>query len=399
MVNTNYVGHKKKYRIPLFCFVTVLFWFSMYTYVPILTVYVKTLGASNKLAGIIVGTYGFTQMVFRIPIGIASDRIHKRKLFIHFGLFFALLSAFGLWVTKDLTLILIFRSFAGAAAGTWVDFTILFVSYYNHDESTKAIGIISCYNSIGQMLAMLAGGFLAEKKGWQAPFLLGAVAAAVALLISFFLIEKFEENPQKIYVKGILDVMRDHTLLIVSLLAVLSQMATFATVFGFTPLYANFLGASKLEMSLLTVFSSLSTAIASIYGGGYLTDKFGEKKVVVFGFILTGIFITTISFTSNLWILILTQTITGVGRGLSFPVLMGLSIKYMPSEKRAVAMGFYQSIYGLGMFVGPLFMGIIGDVVSLKWGFIFIGIVSCLTAVLAQVIIKTGIEGKQREGI
>jgi len=378
---------RKQYRIPLFCFVTMLFWFSMYTYVPILTTYVKTLGASNKLAGIIVGTYGFTQMVLRIPVGIVSDRIHKRKLFIHFGLFFALLSVFGLWVTKNLTLILIFRSFAGAAAGTWVDFTILFASYYKHEEATKAIGTISFYNSIGQMLAMLAGGFLAEKLGWQAPFLLGAVAAAIALAISFFIIEEIEENPKKIDFKSILDVMRDNTLLIVSLLAVLSQMATFATVFGFTPLYANSLGASKLEMSLLTVFSSLSTAIASIYGGGYLTDKFGEKKVIVFGFILSGIFISTISFTSNLWVLILTQTITGIGRGLSFPLLMGLSIKHTPSEKRSVAMGFYQSIYGLGMFAGPLLMGILGDVVSLKQGFIFIGILACLTAFIAQVII------------
>lgn len=388
MTYTDSKEERKQYRIPLFCFVTVLFWFSMYTYVPVLTAYVETLGASHKLAGIIVGSYGFTQMVLRIPIGIASDRIHKRKLFINFGLFFALLSGFGLWVTKDLTLILIFRSLAGAAAGTWVDFTILFSSYYKHEEATKAIGTISFYNSIGQMLAMLAGGFLAERISWQAPFLLGAGTAVVALVISFFLVEKFEESPQKIDFKGILAVLGDNTLLTVSLLAILSQMATFATVFGFTPLYASSLGASKLQMSLLTVFSSLATAIASIYGGGYLTDKFGEKKVVVFGFILTGIFTATISFTSSLWVLILTQAISGIGRGLSFPVLMGLSIKYMPTEKRAVAMGFFQSIYGLGMFAGPLLMGIIGDMVSLKQGFIFIGIVACLTAVLAQVIIN-----------
>lgn len=389
MIITNAINYKKQYKIPLFCFVTVLYWFSMYTYVPILTTYVETLGASHKLAGIIVGSYGLSQMVLRIPIGIASDRANRRKLFINFGLFFALLSAFGLWVTKDLTLILIFRAFAGAAAGTWVDFTILFSSYYKHEEATKAIGTISFFSSIGQMLAMLAGGFLAEMVGWQAPFLLGACAAAVALMISFFLVEKSEENPHKVNFRGILAVLGDHTLLIVSLFAVLSQMTIFATVFGFTPLYANSLGASKIEMSLLTVFSSLSTAVASIYAGGYLSDKFGEKKVIVVGFILTAIFTLTIAFTSSLWVLILTQAISGIGKGLSFTLLMGLSIKYMPSDKRGVAMGFFQSIYGLGMFLGPLLMGVIGDIVSLKQGFIFIGVIACLTAVLAQVIIKT----------
>ena len=49
------------------------------------------------------------------------------------------------------------------------------------------------------------------------------------------------------------------------------------------------------------------------------------------------------------------------------------------------------------MFAGPLLMGIIGDIVSLKQGFIFIGIIACLTAILAQVIIKAGIDNKQGE--
>ena len=242
------------------------------------------------------------------------------------------------------------------------------------------------------MLAMLAGCFLAEMIGWKAPFLLGAFAAAVALMISFFLVEKSEGNPHKVNFRGILAVLGDHTLLIVSLLAVLSQMTISATVFGFTPLYASSLGASKIEMSLLTVFSSLSTAVASIYAGGYLSDKFGEKKVIVVGFILTAIFTLTIAFTSSLLVLIFTQTISGIGKGLSFTLLMGLSIKHMPSEKRGVAMGFFQSIYGLGMFLGPLLMGVIGDIASLKHGFLFIGVIACLTAVLAQVIIKTRID-------
>ena len=39
----------------LFCVVTVLYWFSLYTYVPILPVYASSLGASYKLVGLIVG--------------------------------------------------------------------------------------------------------------------------------------------------------------------------------------------------------------------------------------------------------------------------------------------------------------------------------------------------------
>ena len=63
-----------------------LFWFSVYTYPSFLSTYaVGTLGAGKVMAGLIVGSYGFTQMVLRIPLGIASDVLKKRKLFVMGG--------------------------------------------------------------------------------------------------------------------------------------------------------------------------------------------------------------------------------------------------------------------------------------------------------------------------
>ncbi|MDB5083567.1 MAG: hypothetical protein JWN30_453 [Bacilli bacterium] len=378
----------KEYRIPLFCIVTMLYWFSMYTYVPILAAYVEQLGASHKMAGIIVGSYGFTQMLLRIPVGVYSDHLHKRRLFINFGLFFTLLSGIGLWLSKDLSFILLFRALAGAAAATWVDFTILFTSYYKKEETTKAIGTISFYNSIAQMAAMLLGGYLAEKVSWQSPFAAGAAVGLIGLIGSFFLVEKYEESANKLSVKELVHVITDRSLLVVSLLAILSQLLTFATVFGFTPVFAENLGVSKFQMGLLTVFSSLPTAIASLIGGRYLAQKMGERAVITWGFLLMGIFTITIPFTTGFWLLIVTQALSGLGRGLSFPLLMALSIKNTPVQKRATAMGFFQAIYGLGMFVGPVLMGFMGDMVSLKEGFILIGVISCLTALLSQLFIQ-----------
>ena len=63
-----------------------LFWFSVYTYPSFLTTYATdTLGATKVMAGMIVGSYGLTQMVLRIPLGIVSDIIRKRKPFVMLG--------------------------------------------------------------------------------------------------------------------------------------------------------------------------------------------------------------------------------------------------------------------------------------------------------------------------
>jgi MFS family permease len=360
----------------------------MYTCVPILTAYLKDLGASNRMAGLIVGMYGLSQMLLRIPVGVLSDRFHKRKIFILFGIVFSILSGAGILFSENVTWILFLRALAGAAAATWVDFTILFTSYFLKEETSKAIGTISFYSMTGQMLGILCGGWFADQFSWQSSFLIGAVVGGVGLVAGFFIVEHFDENEPRITTKVVLQVASDKVLLTVSFLAILSQLLTFATVFGFTPVFAQSLGASKFDMGLLTFFSTFPSAIAAWIGGGYLTSKFGEKKVVIAGFMLTGIFTLLIPFSGSIWILIFTQTLAGFGRGVVSPILMSLSIKNVDSGKRSTAMGFYQAIYGLGMFMGPLMMGILGDWMTLKQGFILIGLVGCLTAGLSQVMIR-----------
>lgn len=372
----------------MFWIVTMLFWFSLYTYVPIFANYIEHLGASYKMAGLIIGSYGFVQMLLRIPIGVASDRLRKRKVFINFGLFFAFFSCLGFFFTQNLSLILVLRSLAGAAAATWVDFTVLFTSYYEDDKATEAIGAISFCNSIGQMLAMLTGGWVAQRNGWSAPFALGAVVGAAGFILSFFIIDKYDESKSKMSMKDILYVMKDKTLITVSSLAVLSQLITFGTIYGFTPIYAEGLGATKFELSLLSVFYSLSTAFASLLAGKTIVRRFGERKTLVLGFLLSGIATIFIPFTNSIKLLILLQVIAGIGKGFSFPMLMGLSIKNVSPDRRATAMGFFQSIYGLGMFAGPVLMGVLGDLFSLKQGFVILGILGCVTAYLAFLTVR-----------
>ncbi|MEH7388429.1 MFS transporter, partial [Bacillus sp. JJ1521] len=275
---------------------------------------------------------------------------------------------------------------------TWVDFTILFVSYYMKEQTTEAIGKITFYNMSGQMLGILIGGWVADLYGFEAAFLLGGVIGALGLVGAFFIIENKEENDQKITMRGVIEVASDKTLVIVSSLAILFQLLAFATVFGFTPVYAQNLGASKFDMGLLTFFSTFPMAIAAWIGGGYLSRYFGEKTVVIAGFVFIGLFTIVIPFVGSIFLLIITQCLAGLGRGFVSPILMSMSIKHMDSGKRATAMGFYQAIYGLGMFIGPLFMGVIGDWLTLEQGFIILGLLGCFTAILTYFMLKHVVE-------
>ena len=69
----------------------------MYTYPSFLSGYVQNvLGAGSVLVGMIVGSYGFVQMLLRIPLGICSDRVKKRRVFVQEGFLATILSGAGL---------------------------------------------------------------------------------------------------------------------------------------------------------------------------------------------------------------------------------------------------------------------------------------------------------------
>lgn len=372
-----------KVRRGIFYAATMLYWFSIYTYVPILTPYVEKLGGSLFFAGLVVGAYGFAQLLVRIPIGIWSDRFHNRKAFILAGIACGLISNVGFALTDSAGLALLWRAIAGLAAGSWVAFTVMYAGYYPPKEAPRAMGIISFYTSVAQMAASALGGVVAQSFGWHAPFYLGAIGGLAALGCAAWVLEPLTVQGTPPSLRGLLTVGKQWPLLSVSLLAILAQSVTFTTLFGFTPLYAAHLGATKAQLGLLTVLSTIPNAVAGYLSGAWMVKRTSSRFVVVLGFLVAAVATALIPFTHTLASLLISQAINGFGQGLSMPVLMGLAIAGVASERRATAMGFFQAIYSVGMVGGPLLVGLAGVTVGLHAGFLFVAAISLLAAILA----------------
>ncbi|NMA95596.1 MAG: MFS transporter [Clostridiales bacterium] len=378
---------KSNYRITLFCIVTSLFWFSMYAFVPNLPTYAETLGSSHRLIGLILGSYGFVQMLARIPLGIYSDRIGKRKIFIILGIVISSLSALGMAIFPNPKALLIFRGMTGLAAASWVTFTVLFSSYFNAEDASKSLGYLNAFNALGQMLAMLLGGIVAKSFGLRAPFFLSVTIGLLGIVLSFGIKEKIQsQSPLKI--SSLLAIGKEKNVLISSGLAVLIQIITFATVYGFTPVAAARLGADEFQRGLLTTLSTIPTIFASALSGSVFAKKAGAKRTIILSFVLFSISCALIPIIKDLRVLYFTEVIGGFARGLVFPILMGISIGSVDVKMRGTAMGFFQSIYGLGMFLGPVLVGIISDMASLSWGFWIISLLGIIGSIISKIIVE-----------
>jgi len=363
-------------------FVTVFFWFSMYTYVPTMAPYAQTLGASYQMVGLIIGSYGFVQLVLRIPVGVFSDAWGSRKLFVVVGIIVASLSSFGMWLFPTAGALLLFRGLAGAAAATWVDYTVLYASYFPSKEAPKAMGFLNAANNLGQVIAMLSGGYVAERFGLGSPFLLGAMVGVVGIILSLGVREK-RAVPKPVSIITLMEVLRDSNLMKLSGLGIVSQVVTFVTVFGFLPLAAQALGASIFDLGLLTTATMIPSIFSAALSGAFFSKHFGERTTLVMGLLFTALSCIVIPFIHSLSGLYISQAVGGFARGLVLPLLMGLSIKSFAGDKRSTAMSVFQAIYGLGMFGGPVLAGILSNTFSLAIGFWVTGLIGLMGAGLA----------------
>src|SRR5512133_229180 len=180
-----------KRSVVVFVIVTAMYWASMYLYMPILSVHSeKNVGASMGMLGAILGSYGFAQLVLRIPLGVWSDRLGRRKPFVLAGCASTALAAVIMGLSTDPWSMLLGRALSGVGAAAWVAFTVLFASYFAQERSARALGLVSFVNSASIMVSSLAGGIVADRFGWTAPFFAAAGFGVAGLVAGFALFER-----------------------------------------------------------------------------------------------------------------------------------------------------------------------------------------------------------------
>ena len=385
-------------RIPLFLALVALFWFSLYTYSPIFTVYIKEF-STTQMAGTIIASYGFVQMCLRIPVGILSDKIKNRKIFITIGLVASGVSALGLALFKAPVPALIFRGLTGLTAATWVPFSILYSSYYDKQQAARAIGVANAFNFGGQMIATLIGGFLPDWTNSYAPsFYLAVAAAAAGVVLSFFVVDQeekdFPERPVK--VRELLAVAKNPMLLIASGLAILTQFCSFATVYGFTPTFARAnVDATASQLGIMTTLVTLPAIFAAPMSSSISKKLGGFDKSMLLVFAISAVYCCVVPFINNIYVYYVAQFVFGFARGSSTSLMMAAAILEIEPARRATAMGFFQAIYGIGMTLGPQIVGLFGrsaagetNLPGLVVGFFFVAATQVAGGVLSMTLLR-----------
>ncbi len=362
-----------------------MFWFAHYVYMPTLPQYIQERTANLTQVGIVLSMYGLWQAIVRLPIGIFTDRIGRRKGCMLAGILIAGAGSLTLAVSSNFPMLTFGRSLVGLSMSAWVLQVVFFGTLFSGEKVIKAGAILTTASSLAKLTGTFSTGYLNAAGGYTLAFLV----SACAVVLSVFFLLPVEEKPfgrrrsgdsgdsgrtddgvqERFRLKPILTHPR---VVLVSILAGVNQFLNFGIVFGFFPIKAEMMGASDLMKSYL-----LSVNILCLIGGNLLTTSIGKRENTVmllsvsYLFFALGIILTPA--VGSIGLLFILQALLGFAHGVSYPVLIGACIQDIPENGRATAMGFHQSVYAVGMFLGPWIAGALADSIGIDGTFYSIG--------------------------
>ena len=365
---------------------SLFWWFSLYIYVPVLPIYSKDLGSSLQFIGIIVGSYALGQILFRIPIGYLSDRLKSRKLFSVLSGIVSFLGSSYLFISNSPNDVLIGRTITGVAAAGWVAISVYYSSFFPRNERFKSSTIILSSNMLSVFLGTFLSGYISDLISIKTCFLLSMVAAILSSILFLFSKEKPFDAKSQFSTIQFISLLRNKLLICLCLIGIFIQFITFSINFSYFPIYLNELSFSDSIVGNLVAFYTLASFIGTI-SSPRLIKRFGLWKIFIYSAILIGLTTLITPLFENLFLLIFLRLIGGIGGGIIFSSCMSSIVRGFQENYQASAMGIFQAVYAIGMFLGPILSGVIGSSINLESVFIFSSSVT-LPIILISFFIK-----------
>ncbi|MBP3941847.1 MAG: MFS transporter [Christensenellaceae bacterium] len=376
---------QKNRHLLLLC--VALFWAAQHIFTPYQTPYMTAMGILADTAGIIVGAYGFTQMLLRFPIGVNADRKAKHKPFIAAGFLCIMGASILRLFASSAPLFLAANLLAGVGSSMWISFTILFSNMYSEDELRSSISLVFSFNQLGMLAAYMVG-ILIYPIDAKYIFITSIALSLTGLVLSFFVKEDAPSGNGKADIRKIIKDAISKRLVLFSVLAIITQAAAQATQSSFTSQVAKELGADSTQLGILSII----TMGSAFLGSSLLRTKFLKNApihllITVCASLYAG-YCLMVGFAGSVLTVFIAQFFGGMANAQLGSLFMSSAIEGCPAASKSTAMGFYQAVYGFGMTIGPVIMGFAAENFSYTAGFGIMAVLIMLDVALYYIFRK-----------
>ncbi len=345
--------------------VTFLFVLGNLIFQPVLTLYMREVGASVVEVSLMLAVFSLTETFSRIPFGLASHKYGKRKLIL-FALVTQFVSIFLLYLVHTPSWfypVLAFRAIPFSAF--WSTATALASELAPEGRRGEAMGKYFTGFGLAMFFGPLLCSFLIEFMSYRDILIvmLAFPLASVVIFLKTGVAKIKSESHQKsseepiIFLDSVKRIFQSKTARTLILVGILNSttLGAFNALFS---IYAN---------EILFFTPSLIATLFTIRGGanaliripiGWISDKIRSRKIpLIVSFSLYAATYLIISMTGDYFFLLLAMILFGLGWGMRAVVNTTFLTENVDLIDREMALSISITTFSIGSFIGSTLAG------------------------------------------
>ncbi|MFQ5484831.1 MAG: MFS transporter, partial [Desulfobacterales bacterium] len=244
----------------------------------------------------------------------------------------------------------------GVALGFTASFTYI-ADICPPQRLNEGIGMFGITALVGMAVGPGISEPIIHNFGFEAYFFIVSILGAIALVLELFLPETYFLQSFQGRQISFFSVLIRKKIFGIALVAMLFGVGL-AAQGGFVSPYVE-----DLKLPNVTVFfvAYSMAAILTRFFGVRIADRTGEIKIIPFALAINALGYLLLIAVKNPLVLIFSGIVTGCGHGFLFPCLNSLIIRDEPVHIRGKINGVFTGGIDLGLFLGSIFLGYIGE--------------------------------------
>lgn len=328
--------------------------------------YVKGLGMSVALAGVVTGAFNISSMIIRPFSGLTSDRVNRKQLLVISTIAMGI-AICGYAVVTDSTTLIALRVLHGIAfaLSTTVNMAII-----PGIISQNRIGEAICYFGLSQSLAMAVGPaiglWLAQVSGFGLTFTAaaGLCVAGGLIAIPFKLSDDDARHTKKQGLK-LSDIIVPQCLPFTMIEVTIASVAGIES--SMMALYAATQGIANIGWYF--TIGAVTVCLCRLFLGRIVDQKGTFAMYPGLAMMIVGLLLLWLQ--QGTWMIALAAVIKTIGASLAKPALQAAAMKSVTPDRRGAAVSTYYIGTDLGQGTSPMIGGKIVDMNGGNYGILF----------------------------
>lgn len=319
---------------------------------PTLPLFIKELGGSDQIIGVIVGIFTFSALLFRPYAGKSLETKGRRFVYM-FGLSIFVLSVGSFAFVTSIAFLMMLRIVQGIGWGFSTTATgTIATDLIPPKRRGEGMGYFGLSGNLALALGPALGLTLVGKISFTSLFLIcGSLGLVAVLLSSKIRYKKVEQSPHKSTTVKF-DIFEKTALQPAILLFFIT--VTFGGIASFLPIYAAQKGIAGIEYYFLVyaIFLLISRTFA-----GRIYDQKGHIYVFPPGAVLIFIAMILLAWLPNATVMLIAAGIYGLGFGSVQPALQAWAVDKAEDNRKGMANATFFSFFDLGVGIGAITFG------------------------------------------